>query len=757
MSTLSSQPVLPLLKKYWGYDSFLPIQEEAVNAILNRRDSLTILPTGGGKSLCYQLPVLAMEGTAIVVSPLISLMKDQVDTLLGLDITAGYLNNTLGGQQRSETIRRFRQGEYKLLYVTPERFGGPDFFELIRQSSTAYFVIDEAHCISQWGHDFRPAYRELGRLKEEFPQIGIHAFTATATSPVRTDMINALKLRNPETLVGSFERPNLLYRVQYRHNLLKQVGEIIDRHPDEGGIIYCISRKDVEELTAALQKKGHSALPYHAGLSNEQREQNQEAFIREQVSIVVATVAFGMGIDRSNIRYVIHTGMPKSIENYQQEAGRAGRDRMAAECVLLYSGADVGKWRTIMGKPETETDQLALSKLYEMSNYCQRTICRHRFLVEYFDQAYPKDNCGHCDCCLGEYEVLADSMTMARKILSCVARVGERFGSHHVAQVLRGGKTAKIEQFKHDELSTYGLLQDYRQDDIVQWIEQLVNQGFLARIEPMSILTLTGQGKQLLRQAEGSVLLAQPVQSAKAEKKASTKGRVVSDLSEQDMALFDTLRQLRRQYAIEQKVPPYVIFNDATLKELAVHKPTSLSAFRTIKGIGENKLARLGPAFIKTIRFWLEQNNVADPHLRPLKDLRQQPVSDSEAGGSDFEPDEPPQKGFPKAGTTREQAFTLFDEGATFDEVMSRTGRAQSTVVGYLLEYLKSRHVIRLEPWIEQKTYEAVCQAAFKMGTQRLKPIYEELAGEVSYEEIRVGLTLMGIRLGAEVQTLPDD
>jgi ATP-dependent DNA helicase RecQ len=594
------------LKRYWGYHSFLPMQEEAIQTILERRDSLIILPTGGGKSLCYQLPALMLSGTAVVVSPLVSLMKDQVDTLNGLGIPAGFLNSSQSERERQEAIERLRQGAFQLFYVAPERFALDDFRDTLRECEIACFVIDEAHCISAWGHDFRPAYRELGRLRELFPGIGIHAFTATATPPVRDDIVRALNLHQPVLMTGDFDRPNLLYRVQYRSNLMKQLCEVLDRYPDEGGIIYCISRKDVDELAASLKSKGYKALPYHAGLSDETRQRNQDAFMNESVNIVVATVAFGMGIDRSNIRYVIHTGMPKAIENYQQEAGRAGRDRLDAECVLLYSGVDVIKWKTIMGEPKTDYDRLSVTKLFEMSDYCQKMICRHRFLVAYFGQPFDKETCGRCDYCLGEYEMMEDARTLALKILSCVVRVQERFGASHVAQVLHGAEAEKFRQFGHDRLSTYGLLSDFSQKDIQQWIEQLVYQGFLHREPAYSTLQLSPEGKSLLKGGELPVSLAKPIKRAeKKSRKQRTSFSVESmdtDASPPvDAGLFEALRRLRRAIATEKRMPPYIIFSDVTLREIAARKPTSLEAFQGIKGVGESKLEEFCPRFMEVV------------------------------------------------------------------------------------------------------------------------------------------------------------
>ncbi len=596
---------LELLKKYWGYGGFLPFQQEAITSILNGEDSLVILPTGGGKSLCYQLPALMMPGMAVVISPLISLMKDQVDSLCALGIQAAYLNSTMDDDHRQAVYDSLQAGTCQLLYISPERFSTEGFSELLSQRDISYIVIDEVHCVSQWGHDFRPAYRGLGNIKTQFPHIPIHSYTATATGTVRQDIVQALNLPDVKMHIGNFERPNLFYRVKYRDNLSDQVTDILDRHPEQGGIIYCISRKDVSGLAEELKRQGYNVLPYHAGLSAEVRQKNQDAFLSEKVDVMVATVAFGMGIDRSNIRYVIHTGMPKSIEHYQQEAGRAGRDRLSAECTLLYSGADVSKWRQIMGAAETAYDEASLNKLFEMSNYCQRTLCRHKFLVEYFDQPYDKSNCGHCDACLGEYEVLEDSKTVSRKILSCVARVKERFGAHHVAQVLKGSENEKVISFGHNQLSTYGLLKEASQKVIVNWVEQLIDQQFLLRDPEFSTLKLSISGVSLL-QGEGKVALAKPVtikegNAGKATKKSKRKRQDNSEFGPVDTELFEALRKLRKDLADQKNVPAYVIFSDVTLREMASLKPTELEAFRNIKGVGETKLKELCPDFLKVI------------------------------------------------------------------------------------------------------------------------------------------------------------
>jgi ATP-dependent DNA helicase RecQ len=596
------------LQRWWGFDGFLPGQREAIESVVRGHDSLVVFPTGGGKSLTYQLPALVLPGTAVVVSPLIALMKDQVDQLVANGIPAATLNSSLEGNQSWQVRQGLREGRIKLLYISPERLLTEDMIDLLTSLHVSFFAIDEAHCISHWGHDFRPGYRALGQLRTHFEGLPVHACTATATEAVRADIIRQLGLRSPQVLVGSFDRPNLRYRAFSRQSLTRQIEELLERHRGEAGVIYCIRRADVDDLCARLVQRGVRAVPYHAGLSAEQRHTNQEAFKNEQADVVVATVAFGMGIDRSNVRFVAHTGMPKSIEHYQQEAGRAGRDGLPAECILFYSSQDLLTWRTILGEPVTEADHTSHRKLEEMFGFCRSLVCRHRFLVEYFGQGFDRERCDACDHCLGEHRALEDSQTMARKILSCVARVKQRFGAQHVAEVLRGGSGAKIIQLGHHELSTYGLLKQYGQAEVLDWIDQLVAGGFLQREPEHRTLLITPAGKKLLIDGEGDVALTTP-RPARGKGKRRDEQPIDDADGAVDRELFESLRQLRRRLAQEKAVPPYVIFDDKTMRELSRHKPLTEPQLLRVRGIGETKARTLGPFIIEAIRVHLGLEN----------------------------------------------------------------------------------------------------------------------------------------------------
>jgi len=595
-----------VLSRWWGFDTLRPLQADAIAAALAGRDSLVVMPTGGGKSLCYQVPPLVGETTDVVVSPLVALMKDQVDALEAIGYPAAALHGGMSQEERAAVRDRLAAGELRLLFTAPERLVNTGLLDLLARVGVKRFAIDEAHCISQWGHDFRPEYRQLALLRDRFPAASIHAFTATATPRVRDDIARQLALRSPATLIGTFDRPNLVYRVVPRADRVAQVLKILGRHRGEASIVYCISRKETERLAARLAAEGLLARPYHAGLDARERHATQEAFASETIDVVVATVAFGMGIDRSDVRLVLHTSLPKSLEAYQQETGRAGRDGLAAECVLLYSSADVFSWESLVRKSaaESELDAAEQEKhcaaqaehLHAMRRYAQAARCRHAALSEYFGQAYPAASCGACDVCLGETNSLPDATVTAQKILSCVARVGERFGVRHVCEVLRGAKTDGVLRHAHDRLSTFGLLVNLEQRTAENLVHQLLDQGLLARTPgDRPVVTLNDRSWEVLRGTREVVLL-EPRAG-----KARTTQADADDWEGVDRDLFERLRKWRRRVAEARGKPAWTILDDKALRAIARQRPASPAALLRCKGIGEKRLADFGTAILDLV------------------------------------------------------------------------------------------------------------------------------------------------------------
>ena len=714
---------LPLqqLRKYWGYDSFRPLQREAIECVLSGQDSVVVLPTGGGKSICYQVPALCGgEGLAVVVSPLISLMKDQVDSLVASGIAAASLNSALSHEEKSRVIQDMRAGTLRLLYVSPERLVQPETIETLQQVGVRFFAIDEAHCISSWGHDFRPEYRQLSSLKQKFPAATVHAFTATATPRVRSDIAEQLRLQEARKLVGSFHRKNLRYRVLRRNDVVDQMQQIIDRYPDQSGIVYCISRKEVDSVAATLCAMGYRAKPYHAGMSDVDRSQNQEDFINETIDIIVATVAFGMGIDKSSVRYVIHNGMPKSLEAYQQESGRAGRDGLPSECCLLFTGGDLMLWKRMSdGQPGAQ------ALLEAMYGYCTRTICRHRMLVEYFGQEFEPRECEACDICLGEREQVEDPLMLAQKIISCVYRVDQRYGANHVAGVLTGSEAKRILELKHDKLSTYSLLGDVKKQAVVEWIEQLIGQGFLKKTGEYNVIQITGDGTKVLRGEMTPKLFAPTVAAKKvAEEKVAWPAA--------DQGLFDDLRQYRRELAHEKGVPPFVIFHDGSLRDMARVRPSRLSVFGQIPGVGEKKLADFGAGFIDRITAYCGAHHL--PQDQALDDLTSPRRTKQNAK---------------TVNAAKKLAFEMFAQGESVEKIAATIERAASTTRGYLGEYIRLHQITDPTAWVDRAAAEQIRRAAEAVGSlEKLAPIREALNEEFSFEQIRIVIECLRIETG---------
>jgi ATP-dependent DNA helicase RecQ len=600
---------LATLRQIFGYPSFRPHQEEIISGLISGEDAFVLMPTGGGKSLCYQIPALHRPGVGIVVSPLISLMKDQVDALVLNGVAAAFYNSTLNEATARRVLADMHGGRLDLLYVAPERLMGESFLERLKGVEIALFAIDEAHCISQWGHDFRPEYVQLGRLREIFPGVPLIALTATADPQTRVDVIDRLGLAGAPCVVAGFDRPNISYTVLEKQKPFRQLMEFLKGRDGQAGIVYALSRKRVEAVAARLKEAGVNAAPYHAGLADAERRRVQEAFLRDDLRVVVATVAFGMGIDKSNVRFVVHYDLPRNIESYYQETGRSGRDGVAAEALLLFGYGDVAIGRALIESGgNAEQNRIELHKLNAMVGFAEALICRRRVLLGYFGEVLEED-CGNCDTCLNPPE-RSDATEEARKALSCVYRVGQRFGVGHVVEVLRGSASQRIKSLGHDRLSTYGIGRDLSQDAWGSIIRQLVHLGYLEQdMGNYGVLRLTPLARPLLR-GEERLELARPRVRMVPTVKEPKRGRKGEP---HDEGLFQALRALRKRLADDQQVPPFVVFSDATLMEMASSRPKDSDAMARINGVGIHKLGRYGTDFIRVILEYCEEIGSASP------------------------------------------------------------------------------------------------------------------------------------------------
>jgi len=702
------------LKKHFGYDQFRPLQHEIISDALARRDAFVLMPTGGGKSLCFQLPALIRDGLTIVVSPLISLMKDQVDALQASGIPATYLNSTLDRKDAVARWRGLHRGDYRMLYVAPERLMLDTFLERAVTWNIAQFAIDEAHCISEWGHDFRPEYRELKKLRTHFPDVPMMALTATATERVRVDIVKQLKLRDPRSYVASFNRPNLTYRVVPKTAPYEQLLEFIHSRSNDSGIVYCASRKSADSLARNLSEDGVSAKPYHAGLTSAERTKNQEAFLRDDVHVVTATIAFGMGINKPNVRFVVHYDLPKNLESYYQETGRAGRDGLPSECVLLFSASDVAKQLHFIDEKSESEARIARAQLQQTVHYAETRECRRVTLLRYFGEEYTKPSCEGCDNCLTPRETF-DGTIPAQKFLSCVHRIhaktGFGFGLNHIVDVLRGADTEAIRQRSHNELSTYGIGRELKRDAWQVIGRELLRLG-LVECAPgkFATLSLAPAGRDALRHRTPITLTKQIEVVAHDQKPRA--GAI-----ECDEALFDLLRGQRRNLADERNVPAYVIFSDVSLREMARSYPTSATEFRRIPGVGEQKLKDFAETFLSEIKNYLAVNS-----------RRTFP--------SDLDPVRPPRRS--RLNDSQKETLRRFRSGESVNDISHARGFMRSTIYDHLEAAIKSGESFEPGRFFTATQREEIAWAFRKVADGKLADVRSLLDRKYDYGELRI-------------------